>query len=424
MPYIKGYAKLVKEFESAAQLNTANEVDFQTRPKYSITTTDAELKQKIKAAAEGDVSFTDSHVMIGSTPEYYAKFGFDTSLPVLMTTKHIKDITTAKDGIHTEYHGLTQKQLFNAMKKLDSPVIIISSQKKDGTLVIITDEVDNDKNPISLYLRPDGYGFYETALIPINIMVSAYGREHTDWFISTAFYEGRVLDVNRERSQRLASIPGVSFPNNMPTTDFNKSIACYKTLVNSIISKNNENVQKKRRYSISEQDRETKILKNNTKTDTINSEKSAESGNRGQATNNPVTLKSPESTVKENEETRETEGASKAKNPLPNFNNAKIDPKKLTDYALNPEHTVGGNKAIVFENVLGYNKSNAYALIKQVYGKLHQSETVMGKLDQYGQRYTVDMSITGANSSTATVRTGRILKPGSTTPELTTIYVK
>ncbi|WP_199883793.1 DUF6883 domain-containing protein [Anaerosinus massiliensis] len=119
-------------------------------------------------------------------------------------------------------------------------------------------------------------------------------------------------------------------------------------------------------------------------------------------------------------------GASKAvaKNPLPNMESAKIDPRKLTDYALNPEHPVGGNKAKVFESALGYNKSNADALMKQVQEKLPQSEAILGKADQYGQRYTVDMQITGPNGNTATVRTGWIFKPGSTTPEMTTIYVK
>jgi RHS repeat-associated protein len=113
-----------------------------------------------------------------------------------------------------------------------------------------------------------------------------------------------------------------------------------------------------------------------------------------------------------------------AKNPLPNFNNAKIDPRKLTEYALNPTHHVGGSKARVFESALGYNQSNAEALLKQVYEKLPQSEAVLGELNQYGQRYTVDMPITGPNGKTVTVRTGWIFKPGAVTPELTTIYVK
>lgn len=112
------------------------------------------------------------------------------------------------------------------------------------------------------------------------------------------------------------------------------------------------------------------------------------------------------------------------KNLLPNVEKATIDPRKLTEYALNPEHVVGGNKARVFESALGYNKSNAEVLLKQVQAKLPQSEAVLGKLDQYGQRYTVDMQILGANGQTATVRTGWIIRPGSSVPEMTTIFVK
>jgi hypothetical protein len=46
------------------------------------------------------------------------------------------------------------------------------------------------------------------------------------------------------------------------------------------------------------------------------------------------------------------------------------------------------------------------------------------KADQYGQRFAVDMPITGQNENTVTVRTGCIVAPGSTAPKLTTVYVK
>ncbi len=117
-------------------------------------------------------------------------------------------------------------------------------------------------------------------------------------------------------------------------------------------------------------------------------------------------------------------GGTGAKNQLPHIKNATIDSKKVTEYALNPDHPVGGNKAKVFESALGYNKSNADDLIKQINEKLPESEAVLGKADQYGQRYTVDIPMTGPNGKTATVRTGWILESGSTTPRMTTVYVK
>ena len=111
-------------------------------------------------------------------------------------------------------------------------------------------------------------------------------------------------------------------------------------------------------------------------------------------------------------------------NAIPNVEGATINPKKLTEYALNPNHPVGGNKAKVFESALGYNQSNADDLMRQIYEKLPSSEAILGKLDEYGQRYTVDILITGPNGKTMYVRTGWIIKTGSNIPELTTIFVK
>ena len=111
-------------------------------------------------------------------------------------------------------------------------------------------------------------------------------------------------------------------------------------------------------------------------------------------------------------------------NYLPNFEQAFIDSRKLTQYALNHNHPVGKHKAKVFESVLGYNQSNAGDLIRQIKQKLPECTAIKGKLDQYGQRYTVDIPVVGPNGRSAIVRTGWIIKTGSNTPSLTTIYVK
>lgn len=109
---------------------------------------------------------------------------------------------------------------------------------------------------------------------------------------------------------------------------------------------------------------------------------------------------------------------------IPNATNAVIDPNKIIGYALNPNNATGANKAIVFESALGYNQSNAGELITQIQQGVKTSPAVMGKADQFGQRFTVDMPITGPNGNTVTVRTGWIFDPGSTTPRLVTAYVK
>lgn len=117
-------------------------------------------------------------------------------------------------------------------------------------------------------------------------------------------------------------------------------------------------------------------------------------------------------------------GVAVVEGAIPNAANAVIDPGKLTSYALNPAHPVGGNKAIVFDSALGYNAANADQLIAQIQQGVRTNPAVLGKVDQFGQRFTVDMPITGPNGNTATVRTGWIIDPGTATPRLTTTYVK
>ena len=115
----------------------------------------------------------------------------------------------------------------------------------------------------------------------------------------------------------------------------------------------------------------------------------------------------------------------RAKTTLPNVDRVTVDKRKVSEYALNPSNTSGGaNKARVFESALGYNQSNADHLIVQIQEKLSASEAVMGKLDMYGQRFTVDIEVTGPNRKTAIVRTGWILEPNTEVPRMTTIFVK
>lgn len=116
-------------------------------------------------------------------------------------------------------------------------------------------------------------------------------------------------------------------------------------------------------------------------------------------------------------------GAKVIKGGLKGADKAKIDPRKLTEYALNPNHPVGGNKAKVFESALGFNKSNAGDLIKQLQKGVLSNTAMAGKVDKFGSRFTVDIPVTGPTGK-GLVRTGWIYKTGSSIPELTTLFVK
>jgi hypothetical protein len=64
--------------------------------------------------------------------------------------------------------------------------------------------------------------------------------------------------------------------------------------------------------------------------------------------------------------------------------------------------------------------------MEQIQKNLANTPATLGKADQYGQRYTVDLLINGPNGKTPTVRTGWIIKSVviSDTSEMTTLFVK
>ena len=54
-----------------------------------------------------------------------------------------------------------------------------------------------------------------------------------------------------------------------------------------------------------------------------------------------------------------------------------VDPRKLTEYALNPENPRGRHKARVFEATLGYNQDNYQSLLTQIEALAQEAEAVV-----------------------------------------------
>jgi hypothetical protein len=64
---------------------------------------------------------------------------------------------------------------------------------------------------------------------------------------------------------------------------------------------------------------------------------------------------------------------------------------------------------------------NAEELRQIILEVVKTHEAVLGRRDEFGQRYTIDFTLEWQNRS-ATVRSGWIIEHGSDTPRLTTCY--
>ena len=100
-----------------------------------------------------------------------------------------------------------------------------------------------------------------------------------------------------------------------------------------------------------------------------------------------------------------------------------IDKRKLTEYALNPDNPVGADKAVMFQRHLGFTRDNYEPLLEQISAQALDGEAILGRTDEHGQRYRVDLKIVGTEGQRQIVRTGWIVEPDTDAARLVTLYV-
>ncbi|WP_410813769.1 WXG100 family type VII secretion target [Micromonospora sp. 067-2] len=104
----------------------------------------------------------------------------------------------------------------------------------------------------------------------------------------------------------------------------------------------------------------------------------------------------------------------------PDFSNPDIDSRKITAYAMNPEHPVGKNKYHVINAATGFGPDDAAAIEQQIRDGVQRGTPILGKADQYGQRWSVDLPLTGP-TGTIIIRTAWMLEESASVPRMLTV---
>ncbi|MET8234611.1 DUF6883 domain-containing protein [Micromonospora sp. NPDC005298] len=104
----------------------------------------------------------------------------------------------------------------------------------------------------------------------------------------------------------------------------------------------------------------------------------------------------------------------------PDFTEAEIDQRKITAYAMNPDHPVGRNKYRVINSATGLGPDDADVIVQQIREGVRAGTPLPGKTDEFGERLSVDLPLTGPGG-TITVRTAWILENGASAPRMVTI---
>jgi hypothetical protein len=106
---------------------------------------------------------------------------------------------------------------------------------------------------------------------------------------------------------------------------------------------------------------------------------------------------------------------------LPNADRAAVDPAKVRDYLLSPEHPVGRAKARVFA-ALGYARADWPALRGALLALAREGEAEPGEATAFGQKWTVRGTLRGPAGRAAPVVTAWIVLAGEEVPRLVTAY--
>lgn len=105
---------------------------------------------------------------------------------------------------------------------------------------------------------------------------------------------------------------------------------------------------------------------------------------------------------------------------VPNAESARIDPRKLREYALNLEHSSGRYKAAFFAQ-MGYSAADWQRLDKDIRDQILSQSAQAGQASQYSRKYTITAALKGPNGSLRQVTTVWIVRSGNDYPELVTI---
>jgi SPP1 gp7 family putative phage head morphogenesis protein len=115
--------------------------------------------------------------------------------------------------------------------------------------------------------------------------------------------------------------------------------------------------------------------------------------------------------------------------PLHNVDRARFAASKLTNYSMDPTSPRGRDKARVWQAALGMDKGHAQEVERQIMARLAELPAVKSDADEYGERYSVFVPVTGPNGRTVDVLSAWIYerdkKTGavSTVPRMINCYV-
>lgn len=194
------------------------------------------LLDKLRRVAENRYRGADE-IYIGETSDFLAReIGVDAAKVTMPASKAYAAMVTEERAKmddrynkNTNYHGLGADGLLEILEKSENPVAAFVSKpgekgSRRNRLVLVTDKEINGGTAVVVE-EIETRGKYKNKLLDVNKVITAYERDKVANDIETAAATGKLLFLDKKRSQSLnAGNQGSNSQGTMQSSDFQTSI--------------------------------------------------------------------------------------------------------------------------------------------------------------------------------------------------------
>lgn len=139
------------------------------------------------------------------TPTILMDCGFEQK-PMLYTQRHLLEAIHPKSDENYHWHGLTIEQIKRLPSLLEQPVLLADSPARTDAMLAVLAEVDNDKLPLIVAIKPDGKGNYALQEIETNFILSVYGKDEFNKYFSERITPEKVIYFNEKQGRKLETL--------------------------------------------------------------------------------------------------------------------------------------------------------------------------------------------------------------------------
>lgn len=140
-------------------------------------------------------------VWVRNVPDLLKEAGCG-DMDLYITQKHLRNIlhNSSENISQNHYHNIELRQLKQLPELLSEPVAILSTKEHPGTMTVVLDAQDRQKNPLIVPIKMNGAAFYRKSRVEANCILSVYGKENIIRYMEKAFNENGILFLDKNKS--------------------------------------------------------------------------------------------------------------------------------------------------------------------------------------------------------------------------------